>query len=526
MLFSEIGFCIITIDQPDFEGPRESLELNNYKLSLTPFGNYFRDYFGNYLPMFFVPSNSQLSTIRDSYLVLGGTRVGKDGIATTNNNHPDFGYISDFWPGPVSDPYGVTSEDDQQWKTLWKVSREEIEEHIHHFQDPGYEIPEGILSWPAHGDTSKRQSDILAWFVDRNQNGRYEPEEGDYPWVPGDAAVFSLYNDMRLRNNASEGHQLGVEVHQTAYVWDCSEDSALYNTIFVNYRIINRWEWLYDEFYVGIITEFGIGSHHDDYYGCDTALNAYFAYNDSIDDAFNEIPVYGTSPPAQAICFLNHTLHSFVRHDNINYWNVMNNLQGLWSNGLPVFYGGTGTNGTDTTLFLYSADPNDPEGWSEIQTNPLLNGYKKGHGSIGPFSFYMGDTIELDIAFVFARDYGGTNLSSVDLLKERIARVRWYYENDTLPCGKHWSEMTNTKKAINFFQIYPNPFTDFLTISAQHGDKQNFVCGLFSLDGRAILKEQSRTGKINLSLGNLSPGIYILHVKDEFSVSSFKIVKK
>jgi hypothetical protein len=74
MLFSEIGFCIITIDQPDFEGPRESLEMNNYTLPLTPFGNYFRDYFGNYLPMFFVPSNSQLSTIRDSYLVPPKTR--------------------------------------------------------------------------------------------------------------------------------------------------------------------------------------------------------------------------------------------------------------------------------------------------------------------------------------------------------------------------------------------------------------------------------------------------------------------
>ncbi|PIZ05521.1 MAG: hypothetical protein COY57_06840, partial [Flavobacteriales bacterium CG_4_10_14_0_8_um_filter_32_5] len=46
---------------------------------------------------------------------------------------------------------------------------------------PGYQIPDVILNWPAHGDPSLGQDWHLAPFYDRDGDDFYDPSQGDYP---------------------------------------------------------------------------------------------------------------------------------------------------------------------------------------------------------------------------------------------------------------------------------------------------------------------------------------------------------
>ncbi|MDZ7766265.1 MAG: hypothetical protein U5K00_17890 [Melioribacteraceae bacterium] len=55
-------------------------------------------------------------------------------------------------------------------------------------------------------------------------------------------------------------------------------DPSLKNTFFRKYLITNKGEQI-DDFIIGYFNDFDIGSHRDDYVGCDTTLNLGFGYN-------------------------------------------------------------------------------------------------------------------------------------------------------------------------------------------------------------------------------------------------------
>ena len=54
------------------------------------------------------------------------------------------------------------------------------------FSFPGYSIPNSILDWPTHGDISKNQDFYLATFYDKDGDGIYNTNNGDYPCIKGD----------------------------------------------------------------------------------------------------------------------------------------------------------------------------------------------------------------------------------------------------------------------------------------------------------------------------------------------------
>lgn len=530
MLASEPGYIIVTINELDFNMTKDTLSIGNVETKFTPWGNYFTDFFGDYKSAFVVPKNSGRSTIFDSYLILGSNEMGytyMSASAATNNqyNAP----VSDFWPGPKGDPYSYSIEGDAQWNRVWKISRADIQKHLNQYNDPAYEMPEVIAEWPVYGDTSKGQAAQIARFVDSNKNGIYDPHAGDYPWFEGDEAIFSVYNDMRLVNLASKGKQIGVDVQQYAYAFDCVDDSAFHNTIFISYTIINRSERSYSNFYSGIATIFRLGPDHDDYFGCDSALSSYFVYNDDVDEEFGYIPNYGVHPPAQAVCFLNPSLSSFIRHDFLQYFYSMDNLKGLWTNGLPIFYGENGHEGSYITKYLFSGNPSNPEAWSEIAATPESKGTKRGLGATGPILFESGDTIQLDIAYVFARDYNGTNLSSVDLMKERIERIQWFYDNDSTPCGTPWSGQIESKildQAMGII-LTPNPCNEVLQIQLDHlCCNQIASYSILNINGQTEKKGFLQSSNDVIAVNTLAAGMYVLKIEIENQQFLQKFIKK
>ncbi|MCI4670694.1 MAG: T9SS type A sorting domain-containing protein, partial [Bacteroidia bacterium] len=90
--------------------------------------------------------------------------------------------------------------------------------------------------------------------------------------------------------------------------------------------------------------------------------------------------------------------------------------------------------------------------------------------------------------------------------------------------------------AVDKLEIFPNPFSDYLTISGEWVGNTDLEMSLISMDGRsedlASIQRLEESGvgqafKYRLSKSGLPSGIYILHVKSGGKlISSRKIVKK
>ncbi|MGB0392084.1 MAG: T9SS type A sorting domain-containing protein [Salibacteraceae bacterium] len=74
------------------------------------------------------------------------------------------------------------------------------------------------------------------------------------------------------------------------------------------------------------------------------------------------------------------------------------------------------------------------------------------------------------------------------------------------------------------FNIYPNPARDFVVIKQEDLRKENLDVFVFDLSGSLVLRhDKYRVGK-PLSVENLAPGSYVMHVKRQGAQSTFKLI--
>ena len=523
-LLSELTPIIISVFQFEFVNNINHLAINNYYITLAPTGNYFWDNQNTFQSLNFIPNGQSTSTLKDSQLMICGKSSQSNHLLTMQNAY-NMAMIheSDYMPGPCSiipeNPIDYFSS----WNRVWKINKNEIIDHKYNWYNPNYEIPEAILHWPGNRINTNGSLEQLANYVDENQNGYYDPLFGDYPIIPGDEAVFMLFNDNMSAQVYSHGNSLGIEVHQLSYEFNCPEDSIFYNSFFVKYQIINKSDYDIYDFYAAINTHFQIGNPMDNYVGCDTMLNCFYSYNDSIDNVYVYNPVFGISPPAQAVCFLNKKLSSFISPHYIYGQEAIQVMQGSWNGYEPLTYGGDGHGGNEITKFLYPGNPSDPEEWSNIQTTPEIFFFGPSVGSTGPYYLSVGDTIELDIAYVFARDYFGTNLTSVDLLKERLAQLKWYYDNDSTPCGSSWSKIHKNSIREKELKVYPNPASTFLNIRSDIFAKAEYR--IYAISGHEI-KHGFMANRAIIDISDISQGIYILRLNTDSGIKTTRFIKR
>lgn len=525
-LFSEEGYFVITVDNHG----RDAIDVNNIDATFNSFGYQFCTLPGNF-PEFNVPKGSGRKSIFSYSLWLGGLDAGQQ-LHVAGERYRTMG--EDYFPGPVSGTYLNAQYID--WNRVSKISREEVEYHRAHWWETGYEPIGSIANWPAHGNVALGQAENLAPFHDWDNDGVYDPLQGDYPFMRGDQALWNVYNDDLDAHGETGGERIGAEVQMLAYAFDCPDDSLFNNTLFIRYTIINRSATAYHDFIITSFTDVDLGDPWDDYVGCDTLLNCYFVYNgdnnDESDFIFGHTLGYGISPPAQGIVFLNHPISSFIATNNFNnftsdpstpagYYNIMN---GLWRGGEPITYGGVGFGGDIPVKFQFPGNPQNPAEWSEVSAGNNPDD-RRGICSAGPFGFLPGDTLKLDLAFVFARDYQGGHLSSVALLKERIASLKWYYDNDSIPCGKTWSSSPEHPLVKKQLSIFPNPCRDYLQIEV--GDKLNNKLSyrITDLSGKLISSDGfEKRESINTS--GLSKGVYLIEITGGGDVIKDKFIKK
>lgn len=273
-----------------------TFKVNNISALLRANSNHFYKGSSHY----FAPADSTTTTIFANALWVGGL----DDDDSVHVAAMRYGVGDDFWTGPLSTvDASIDVTQRVKWNKFWLVERQDIMNFI---ESNGQIISNSILAWPAHGDTTKGEPFHIAPFFDRNKDGIYDPHNGDYPLIYGDKCVFFVFNDNYGAHTETGGKAIGMEVHAMAYGFNAPGHKGLHNTLFMNYKLINRSSTTYHDTYVGIWTDLDIGDPHDDYLGCDVARGTYYAANgDSIDgNGLGQPWAYIANPPLQAVTIL------------------------------------------------------------------------------------------------------------------------------------------------------------------------------------------------------------------------------
>jgi hypothetical protein len=288
--FGNPALIFLSLDEATMHDQIAKLDINNIEADFAASGGISWELGLHADPSFEIPAGSGKSTLFTQRLWIGGLNENAE-LHLCAERYRQIG--RDFWPGPVTSTQEFYQQEQEKWNRIWKINQETIDYHKTNWSNAGYEIPEVIANWPAHGDTTLGQEYYMAPYNDQNANGIYEPEMGDYPVIRGDQALYFVFNDDRYINTESAGLQMGVEIRGMAYGFHAPDDDVLNQTVFVNYLIVNRSENTYDSVYFGKFTDFDIGSAFDDFIGCDTTLNSYYAYNGAPVDGSGEAGAYG-----------------------------------------------------------------------------------------------------------------------------------------------------------------------------------------------------------------------------------------
>ncbi len=315
----------------------------------------------------------------------------------------------------------------------------------------------------------------------------------------GDYTMYWVFNDKGNVHTESQGEPIGMEIQ--AQMFGFTTNDEINNMTFVNYVLINRGTLTLKDTYFAQWVDTDLGNPKDDFVGCDVGRGLGYSYNGTDFDASSESgPGYGAQPPAIGVDFFEgpyqdadgknnkygigpnealnglgylnaadsvtshgvdsiidnerYGMRRFLFHNNedtptgdpkiaVHYYNMM---QGIWRNGVPMTYGGTGYDpGCASCLeadFMFpgdsdplnwgtaGVDPNYPHagGWTEeSEGNPPED--RRFVQSAGPFTLEPGQFNNITVGVVYARAQTGGAFASVKALLQADDKAQALFEN-------------------------------------------------------------------------------------------------
>jgi hypothetical protein len=336
----------------------------------------------------------QVNPLFAGALWLSGKTAGKLKIAAIRFS----GNEQEFWPGPINNRTTNKARCDQ-FNQYWKVFDNEIKDFI---ADPS-KVSENIKFWPGTKNPNLiakgfDPEDLKngAPFFDKDGDGIYNPDNGDYPTVkyidgtnpnsrqPAFASemIFWFMNDIGNNHTATKGDPMIVQLNCLAFAYATSDD--INNMTFYTYDIFNKSGETYTDAYISQFIDSDLGNYNDDYVGCDTTRDLGFCINADDNDETTTVPGYGRNLPLFGVDFFEgpkdpqgNTLKmsSFVYflngdanlNDPSNFTEYRNFQEGLTRLGTPFTQGGNCTSPTGApTKFCFPSNPinNSPTAWS------------------------------------------------------------------------------------------------------------------------------------------------------------------
>ncbi len=521
----------------------EKLDINQVSALALNNGDMFWDLFSQ--SKYEVPKNTCKSPIFASALWMGGIDGGKN----LHTAAMTYRYGIDYFPGPLdtisaSSPTGG----DSSYLKIWKINNWEIQDFKKHYADGSlangsYTPPGDFVSWPAHG--TGNYSSNLAPFVDVDNNGIYEPLQGDYPKIKGEQALYWIFNDAGNVHSESQGLPLGVEVHAMAYAYNCdsiqagSFNEAINYTTFYEYKIINRSTNQYDSAYIGIWTDVDLGNGTDDYVGCNPENNFAFGYNGDNDD--EGVNGYGENPPIISTVFLSDSMTNFIPYTNDysivgnptiskHYYNL---LRAKYKNdsGLVVPVGAN--KGMSTNLAL-SGTPYTLGEWNEAEVG-AVKGERRYVQSTGPYTFNAGETKTFSYAIVYSREANqpnGLNTSWAKNLNHVKAVKNWYVNNNFPTCATKPAGLSigdEIKNPLQDVKVVPNPFSGSAALVFNLSFETKGTIEVYNTLGQVVQSIPAQyynagENRVQLNLANQPTGIYFYVLKTEGGQFSGRMV--
>lgn len=492
------------------------LDINNVKALVYADGTMFWEADGDRRSSFEVPKGSGKATLFSSQLWLGGMdeEIKLHTAGQTYRLTPSGGpqtNCTDFWVGPLNRDGSAPNPAD--WNRIWKVNKSTIDNHKLNYKTPGYVVPEELQEWPGNG-TGELNS-IIAPFADLDGDAKYEPADGDYPYVRGDQTVFFIINDgYGSHTHYTGGLPLRVEIQGMLYAFNSSNE-VLKNTVFLNYKVISRSLVAYDQVYWGMWTDFDIGNPNDDYCGTDVARNMMYSYNGDLNDENGEAPGYGANPPAQGLQFLSHPLSSslyftrltqaHVNGEPENAVELYRYLKGRWADGSQVTYDSTGKGGTQQSKHVFDGDPCLAQGWKEPNP-PMSAGDRKMVGSHGPLLLNPQTYLNIDVAYIYTRDVNEGK--SVCMLQDAADYIAALYSAGQV------TGIANTKKEELI--ISPNPLQNSSVIKFSNADRRKFILSVYDVRGVLMRQQEAITSsEVTIEKGDLLPGVYYISLSSD-----------
>ncbi|MGB1206613.1 MAG: hypothetical protein ACPG5B_13250 [Chitinophagales bacterium] len=222
--------------------------------------------------------------------------------------------------------------------------------------------------------------------------------------------IWWIFNDNGGQHNTTNGEALRMEIHALAYAFQT--DDELNDATFCKYDFINKGYSSLIETYVGLHIDVDLGTFDNDHIGSIPSANMGYAYNGTTQAGVTFDNEYGENPPIIGTQFLYPIkengqaidMAAFVQTNNdfgtpsslTDYPDYYNLMQGNWTDGTPITYGGNGFWGNEPHPYMFSGEPSDANDWSECSENIFPND-RRYMMSCGPFSMEVGERKSLTI---------------------------------------------------------------------------------------------------------------------------------
>ena len=440
------------------------LDANHIKAAFFPRGNKFiADSTGGFYYSF--PGQAHVSMINASSPWIGGFDDAENFKASFELN--PLHEIGNYGVGPLTSigtpyPDSVCSHFDR----VWTVNGEDIHRHFNDFYDD-FKLQDtipSIFGWPAAGNKYFRRFNgfdlppdngpYYAPFSDTNGNGKYDPDQGDFPipfpsrseLIIPDQMMWMVFNNITGSSIPPGIRPMRFEFQLLAYVFYCQDNEVLNNTVFNRYTLISRAVTPIDSVFFGLWTDFNVGCPSDDFIGCDSLFNTSFAYNaDEMDGDTGFICSHGVSgfenqvPPLVSMTWLSEPMYSCIAPYTIaqETFSQYRLLNGQWSDGTDIRPQGDGYDedpGLPSTRYLFSGDLRDTASWSA--KNVLESGYDvQSLSAVSMGRFNPGVYKMVDLAYTLHYDPNADYTGQIQAMYEDIA---WLNEGHwwSFPCAQ------------------------------------------------------------------------------------------
>lgn len=531
-----------------------NLDINNVNAYITQGGNLWRQgQNGQYI----VPKDGQTSALFTGSLWMAG-RDADGALHLAAQTYANNEYAA----GPLDEAGTTNFVHCLRWNRLFEVSRTDVDAHRADWADNQAidgPIPGSILGWPGAGNphfSEVHNFDLpltaagLAPFYDRDEDGIYDPEKGDFPLSKGDQSIWWVYNDDGGGRPPGVPGSLPVkmEVQANAFAFG-SGPGAAENTTFYDFRLIYKGEDTLSDFWLSLWVDPDLGCHLDDFVGCDPEESLAYIYNgDAEDENCSGLTGYGIDIPILGIKVLrayapggseNTGMSRFMYYNygasgipspvatqdpiSVDPQAYYNYMQGLWRDGTPLSQGGSGYEpGAEAYPYAFDGNPADESAWSECSAGITPNDIRLLL-SFGPYTLRPGDIGELSFALVWlpSQPYPCPDVSGLAAAANEMDSLYQAHSEEVMVS-------TGDLVAAGTLQLFPNPARGQAAIQVSAPDIELRSVHLYAGNGNLVRQYSALSGQqATLSLYGLPAGLYFYRaLLDNGKVAAGRFVKQ